>query len=159
MKIHLPHFPAHAKKWIILDLLSGITGVAGGLGAIIFRLMIKINEYIFFDLLLPHISVYVGKLNLGIILLPALGGLIIGPIIMRLAPETKDHGVPEVMEAVALKGGYIRKRVAFLKVLVSSITIGSGGSAGREGPIGKLDRLSDLFLASYSTLNLKIRNF
>ncbi|MHA1582900.1 MAG: chloride channel protein [Candidatus Baldrarchaeia archaeon] len=146
MKIHSPQLPAHAKKWITLDLLGGIAGVAGGLGAVIFRLMIKINEHIFFDLLLPHISVYVGELNLGIILLPVLGGLIVGPLIMRFAPETKGHGVPEVMEAVALKGGYIRRRVAFLKVLVSSITIGSGGSAGREGPIAQIGSTIGSFL-------------
>jgi CIC family chloride channel protein len=127
--------PAHVQRWIVLDVLSGIVGVVGGLGAIAFRLIIDLNSRLFFDFILPRVSVDIGGLNSGIILLPALGGLIIGPIIMRFAPETKGHGVPEVMEAVALKGGRIRKIVAFLKVIVSSITIGSGGSAGREGPI------------------------
>ena len=130
--------PKHARKWLLLDLLGAIAGIAGGLGAIVFRMMIGFNRWLFFDLLLPKISFHAYGFNWAYIVLPALGGLIIGPIIMKFAPETKGHGVPEVMEAVALKGGRIRKRVAFLKVLVSSVTIGSGGSAGREGPIAQI---------------------
>lgn len=64
-----------------------------------------------------------------------LGGLLVGPLVYRLAPEAKGHGVPEVMEAVAVGGGRIRPRVVWVKALASAITIGSGGSAGREGPI------------------------
>ena len=125
-----------AKKWLFLDVLGMVAGVAGGLGAIIFRLMIDINHFIFFNFLLPNINLF--GLNWGILILPALGGLLMGPIIMKFAPETKGHGVPEVMEAVALKGGKIRKRVAIFKIIVSSVTIGSGGSAGREGPIAQI---------------------
>ena len=126
------------RKWILLNLLSVLVGIAGGIGAIIFRNMILLNRIIFFNKILPLVTVEFLGINLGYILLPMLGGLIVGPLIMRLAPETKGHGVPEVMEAVALKGGRIRKRVAFLKILVSSVTIGSGGSAGREGPIAQI---------------------
>jgi len=137
-RIKIFSVPRYIRKWLLLDLLAAIAGVAGGLGAIIFRMMIQFNHWLFFDILLPKISLYAYGFNWAIILLPALGGLIVGPIVMKFAPETKGHGVPEVMEAVALKGGKIRKRVAFLKVLVSSITIGSGGSAGREGPIAQI---------------------
>ena len=133
-----PKLPSYARRWILLDVLGCVVGVLGGLGAVFFRLMISVNHMLFFDAILPHISLNFGGTNLGMILLPALGGLIIGPIITRLAPETKGHGVPEVMEAATLRGGRIRKRVAFLKVIVSSITIGSGGSAGREGPIAQI---------------------
>ena len=133
-----PKLPSYARRWILLDVLGCVVGVLGGLGAVLFRLMISVNHMLFFDAILPHISLNFGGTNLGMILLPALGGLIIGPIITRLAPETKGHGVPEVMEAATLRGGRIRKRVAFLKVIVSSITIGSGGSAGREGPIAQI---------------------
>ncbi|MDD5222675.1 MAG: chloride channel protein [bacterium] len=70
-----------------------------------------------------------------VIIIPALGGLIIGPIINAFSRETKGHGVPEVMLAVANAGGRIRPRVAVVKALASSICIGSGGSVGREGPI------------------------
>lgn len=130
--------PKYAKKWLILDLLGAVAGVGGGVGALVFRMMIGFNHWLFFKILLSKISFYAYGFNWTIIILPALGGLIVGPIVMKFAPETRGHGVPEVMEATALKGGKIRKRVAFLKVLVSSITIGSGGSAGREGPIAQI---------------------
>ena len=58
-----------------------------------------------------------------------------GPLVYFLAREAKGHGVPEVMEAVALRSGIIRKRVVFVKSLASAICIGTGGSVGREGPI------------------------
>ena len=137
MKIRFPQLPVHAKKWLVLDLLGGVAGVLGGLGAVVLHLMIETINHFFFKVLLPHISVHIGGFNLSIILLPVLGGLIVGPLITRLAPETRGHGIPEVMEAVALKNGYIRKRVTLLKVIVSAITIGTGGSAGREGPIAQ----------------------
>ena len=126
------------KTWLKINVLAIIIGVVGGLGAIIFRKMIEFFHYIFFDLLLPRVTFMVGGYNLGIILLPAIGGLIVGPIINRVAPETKGHGVPEVLEAVTMKGGIIRARVAAVKILVSSLTIGSGGSVGREGPIAQI---------------------
>jgi CIC family chloride channel protein len=73
-----------------------------------------------------------------VIIIPAVGGAIYGPLIYRYAREAKGHGVPEVMEAVALHGGRIRPRVAIIKALASSICIGTGGSAGREGPIAQI---------------------
>ncbi len=69
------------------------------------------------------------------IIIPAVGGLIVGPLIHFFAPEAKGHGVPEVMQAILLKGGSIRPRVAIIKAFASAITIGTGGSVGREGPI------------------------
>ncbi len=147
------------ERWVIINLLAALAGFVGGIGAIVFRLMIKFNHWLFFDKLLPKISLYYGDFNWSIILLPLLGGLIIGPVIMKLAPETKGHGVPEVLEAVVLKGGRIRKRVAMLKIIVSSITIGSGGSAGREGPIAQIGAsfgslLGDIF--KLSTLHRRL---
>jgi CIC family chloride channel protein len=66
---------------------------------------------------------------------PLVGALISGPIIAFFAKEAKGHGVPEVMQAIALEGGRIRPRVAMAKIFASAACIGSGGSAGREGPI------------------------
>jgi len=119
-------------------MLGVIAGVIGGLGAVVFREMIKINRFIFFTLILSFLSCKLCNLNLGVILLPALGGLIVGPLVFKYAPEAKGHGVPEVMEAVRLFQGKIRRRVALIKIFVSSVTIGSGGSAGREGPIAQI---------------------
>ena len=70
-----------------------------------------------------------------VVLVPIIGGIIVGPLIHFFAPEAKGHGVPEVMQAILLKGGMIRGRVAIIKALASAITIGTGGSVGREGPI------------------------
>ncbi len=69
------------------------------------------------------------------VLIPALGGLLVGPIILWFAPEAKGHGVPEVMQAILQKGAIIRPRVAIVKAFTSAITIGTGGSVGKEGPI------------------------
>jgi len=66
---------------------------------------------------------------------PVVGGLIYGPLIYLFAREARGHGVPEVMLAVAERGGRIRPQVAVVKSLASALCIGSGGSVGREGPI------------------------
>ncbi len=117
---------------IFLLVFSVVVGIGSGFGAIIFRWLIKNFTILFFDQG-HHLLRFMGAYY--VILIPALGGIIIGPIINRYAKETKGHGVPEVMLAVAASGGRIRLRVAAIKALVSSICIGSGGSAGREGPI------------------------
>ncbi|UCH88392.1 MAG: chloride channel protein [Thermoplasmata archaeon] len=70
-----------------------------------------------------------------IIFIPMIGGLIVGLLTYYLAKEAKGHGVPEVMEAVAVHSGRMRPRLVGVKALASAVTIGSGGSAGREGPI------------------------
>jgi CIC family chloride channel protein len=71
----------------------------------------------------------------GAALIPALGGLVAGPLIHVFAREAKGHGVPEVMQAIALRGGRIRPAVVVVKATASAACISSGGSAGREGPI------------------------
>lgn len=127
------------RTWIFILSLAAITGVGGGVGAVIFRYMIDFFQWIFFDITLPYTSILTfGGYNFGIVLLPVICGLIIGPIIFGLSPETKGHGVPEVMYSVHLAGGKIRKRVAGIKILVSAATLGSGGSAGREGPVAQI---------------------
>jgi CIC family chloride channel protein len=107
-------------------------GLGAGFGGIIFRWLINNFKTLFFEgghNLLQFMGPYY------VVLVPAMGGLIIGPIIHFYAKETKGHGVPEVMLAVSTLKGKIRVRVAIIKALVSSISIGSGGSVGREGPI------------------------
>ena len=111
---------------------SIIVGVVAGLGAVGFRHLITAFQWVFFekgaDWLSPLGDYY-------IILIPAIGGLLVGFLIHSLASEAKGEGPPEVMEAITIKGGRIRAVVAPVKVLASSICIGSGGSVGREGPI------------------------
>ena len=113
-------------------ILAIIVGVIAGFGAVVFRWLISTFQTLFFGgggTILSFLGQYY------IILLPVVGGLIVGLLVHFGAHEAKGHGVPEVMEAVAVKGGRIRPRVAAIKSLASSICIGSGGSAGREGPI------------------------
>ncbi|WP_449224296.1 chloride channel protein [Amycolatopsis pigmentata] len=62
-------------------------------------------------------------------------GLVYGPLVHRFAPEASGHGVPEVMYAVAERGGRIPAQVTVVKALASALCVGSGGSVGREGPI------------------------
>jgi len=112
--------------------LAILVGVIAGFGALLFRWLISTFQSLFFG----NIAGYLGFFGQHyIILLPAIGGLIVGLLVRFGAHEAKGHGVPEIMEAVVVKGGRIRQRVAGVETLASSICIGSGGSVGREGPI------------------------
>ncbi|MEC3975835.1 chloride channel protein [Amycolatopsis sp. H20-H5] len=70
-----------------------------------------------------------------VLIAPVLAGLVYGPLVARFAPEARGHGVPEVMYAVAERGGRIPAQVTVVKAIASAMCIGSGGSVGREGPI------------------------
>ncbi len=116
-----------------LLVIAALIGLGTGFAAIGFKKLIGFFHMVFFSggekLLINSLS------NYYITLIPALGGLLVGPIIYFLAREAKGHGVPEVMAAIAEKEGILRPRVVLVKAFASAITIGSGGSAGREGPI------------------------
>ncbi len=117
--------------------LAAVVGLATGFGALGFIRLIEYFNSIFFGLTDQVLSEAVGDLGykFWLPLIPMLGGLLVGPIVFKFAREAKGHGVPEVMNAVARLGGIIRPRVAAAKTIASAICIGSGGSAGREGPI------------------------
>jgi CIC family chloride channel protein len=112
-----------------------VIGLLGGFGAIFFRFAIRFFEGVFFGTWQYTLD-YALQLPWYIKLFaPAAGGLIVGPIVFYFAREAKGHGVPEVMESIVLRGGAIRPRVMIAKVVASAVSIGSGGSVGREGPI------------------------
>jgi CIC family chloride channel protein len=113
-------------------IIALVIGISTGIGAVLFRYLINGVEWVGYTWF-PNTFSGLGKLY--VVIIPAIGGLIVGPLIYFFAREAKGHGVPEVMEAVALRGGKIRPVVAIVKSLASSISIGSGGSVGREGPI------------------------
>jgi len=116
-------------------LVSMVIGLLGGLGAVGFRWCIRLFQRVSWQVDVVSLD-YLRTLPVWWkILTPAAGGLLVGLIIARFAAEAKGHGVPEVMEAVALRGGRIRPRVVLAKLVASGICIGSGGSVGREGPI------------------------
>ncbi|MCA9935237.1 MAG: chloride channel protein [Ardenticatenaceae bacterium] len=114
---------------LVLVLTAVLVGIGTGLGAVFFVwLLARIHDGTVW------MQDAIGE-TIGLLLVMALAGIVVGFMVNRWAREAKGHGVPEVMEALALRNGRIRTRVAAVKVLASSLTIGSGGSAGREGPI------------------------
>ena len=110
-----------------------IVGIGGGFGAVAFRALISAETYLAFNIIGAALGRVFGVL--AIVIQLAMGGVIAAWIASTFAPEAKGHGVPEVMEAVALRGGQMRPRVIAIKALASATSIGFGGSCGREGPI------------------------
>ena len=125
----------------LLIALALAVGVGAGVGAIGFRYLIEGFTWLFTGhtdpsalghFTNPHLA-FLGPFV--VLVVPILGGLLYGPLVYRFAPEARGHGVPEVMLAVHQNEGKIRGRVPIVKSLASAITIGAGGSVGREGPI------------------------
>ncbi len=120
--------------------LAVLVGIVAGLGAIIFRGLIGLFHNLLF---LGHLSVlYNANLHTPagpwgplVVLAPVVAAVVVVFLVKNFAPEAKGHGVPEVMEAVYYNRGIIRPVVAVIKSIASSLSIGSGGSAGREGPM------------------------
>jgi CIC family chloride channel protein len=126
---------AKMTEYTFMIVIALIIGVLAGFGAILIRTMImEISSFSFPGTadLLTNITENPWFRKLTV---PALGGLIVGPLIYFFAREAKGHGVPEVMQAIIARGGVIRPRVAVVKAIASAVTIGTGGSVGREGPI------------------------
>jgi CIC family chloride channel protein len=123
------------SEYTITTFLGIIIGLLGGFGAVGFRYLIQMFQGIFYGTGPDLVEIVSSIPWYWKVLIPAIGGSIIGPLIYFLAREAKGHGVPEVMEAVAIRSGIIRKRLVIVKSLASAICIGSGGSVGREGPI------------------------
>lgn len=121
--------------------LALVVGAGAGAGAIVFRWLIET----FTSLLSGHddyaaaghaANPHVPWLGPWFVLFaPVAAGLLYGPLVQRFAREARGHGVPEVMYAVARRGGQIAPQVAVVKSLASALCIGGGGSVGREGPI------------------------
>jgi CIC family chloride channel protein len=127
-------YKVNAPKDFYLLFLASLIGVLTGFGAYLLNLIVDgIHAFLYIfigsDLVTGETGHYLRML------FPAVGGLSVGLLTFYFSPEVKGHGIPGVMDSVANKGGYIRRRVAFLTSLTSGLTIGSGGSAGKEGPI------------------------
>jgi CIC family chloride channel protein len=119
--------------------LAVLIGLLSGLGAVAFIALIGLIKGGAWSMWDSYSGFVAGDLSsIFIPLIPALGGLILGPISAIFPSEAKGHGVPEVMEAVVLKGGVLKLRTIFIRAFASAVTIGTGGSAGREGPIAQI---------------------
>ncbi len=119
-------------------LLAGVVGLAAGVGAAFFGTLIEFFTDHTFGLaaesrLDPATSWWLW--TLVIVLSPPIGMLVVAWVTRTFAPEAMGLGVPEVIAAVARHDGVIRPRAAVVKILASGISIGMGGSVGREGPI------------------------
>ncbi|MGI8437171.1 MAG: chloride channel protein, partial [Chthoniobacterales bacterium] len=121
-------------------LLAVLIGLVGGCGAVVFRGMIAFFHNLFFlgkisFLYESNIHTAAGPWGPLIILVPVIGAVGVTWLVQTFAPEARGHGVPEVMDAIYYNKSIIRPVVAVVKSLASALSIGSGGSVGREGPI------------------------
>jgi CIC family chloride channel protein len=132
--------PSRPLRPLWFSLLSAVVGVVAAIGAVVFRGLIG----------LFHNLLFLGQWSVAydankhtpaspwgpfVILVPVVGAAGVAFLVKTFAPEAKGHGVPEVMDAIYYKRGTIRPIVALVKSLASALSIGSGGSVGREGPI------------------------
>jgi CIC family chloride channel protein len=143
------HFetPRYLLKWLFI---SSLIGLVAGIGAIVFTLAIKLATQFFLGRLVGYLPPDpAGEGTLGVMplwaaarpwLLPVvttLGGLLSGILVFSLAPEAEGHGTDAAIAAFH-QGKPIRARIPLVKLVASAITIGSGGSAGREGPSAQI---------------------
>ncbi len=157
---------AVAGKWLFYFVLIGIIA---GLGAILFHYLCGLGMHYFLDLmagyrpgepagehlLLPHTQTPFNRWIL--LILPALGGLFSGWLVYTFAPEAEGHGTDAAIDAYHHKGGHIRSRIPFIKTIASTITLTTGGSGGREGPIAQIGAGFGSFLATKLKLSERER--
>jgi len=146
-----------------------IIGTVAGLGSIVFHTLCELGMHFFLDSiagyrpvapagehpLLPHTDTPLNRWLLFI--LPALGGIVSGWIVYTFAPEAEGHGTDAAIDAYHNKGGIIRGRVPIVKTIASAITLTTGGSGGREGPIAQIGAGFGSFLATRLKLSERER--
>lgn len=155
-----------AGKWL---LLGALVGVVSGLGAIALQFGLQAIREI---CLTSWVGLSVGSpagepaelgLDLGtfkpwlVVVLPALGGLASGLLVFWLCPEAEGHGTDAAIDSYHRRLGIIRARVPMVKMVASAITIGTGGSGGREGPIAQIGAGFGSFLATRLGLSARTR--
>lgn len=136
--MEIPSERNQVRRTMYVSFLSVIVGMISGLGAVAFKYLIEFFHNLLFSGTFSFHANRQGLIALWgpwVIIVPAIGITIAQIITSRWAPEAKGHGVPEVMVAVTENRGKIRPVVAVVKALASAITIGAGGSVGKEGPI------------------------
>jgi CIC family chloride channel protein len=158
-----PAFLRHLKRftWGHVIFLSVLVGIVSGLGGVAFNFLVDTADRYAMVGLAGYVAPRVGAEGGGqtpahmptrpwvLLVLPAAGGLLAGLLVFTLAPEAEGHGTDAVVRAFHRGRGVIRARVPLVKTIASAITIGSGGSAGREGPIGQIGAGFGSALASW----------
>jgi CIC family chloride channel protein len=127
-------------------LLSAVVGVVTALGALVFTRVVDVATDFFLSRLVGYTLPLPGAEGPTVMpsqathrwllfLMPAVGGLLAGLTIYWLAPDAAGHGTDSVIDAFHRKRGRMRKRIPIVKTISTAFTLGTGGSAGREGPI------------------------
>ena len=140
-------------------LYSVLVGVVSGLGAALFFFLLDWLKGLAMGQLMGFYPPAAGGepsghvpqdylYPLAVLLVPTVGGLVCGILVYSLAPEAEGHGTDAVVGAFHRLKGVIRGRVPFVKAIASIVTIGTGGSAGREGPIAQIGAGFGSFLAT-----------
>jgi chloride channel protein, CIC family len=155
---------AHAGKWTLYFVLIGLIA---GLGSIVFHYLCQLGLHYFMDFMAGYRPPFPAgehhplqptstPFNRMILLfLPAFGGLLSGWLVYTYAPEAEGHGTDAAIDAYHSKGGFMRSRVPIIKTIASALTLTTGGSGGREGPIAQIGAGFGSFLAT--TLKLSDR--
>jgi CIC family chloride channel protein len=119
----------------IMVVMAVMVGIVGGFGAILFRWLVNFFQGFAIGHGEHTVELLQSVPGWKRLALPVIGGLIVGPLVHFGAREARGHGVPEVINSIVFRRGVIRPVVAAVKITASAITIGFGGSVGREGPI------------------------
>ena len=124
-------------RMVVVSVLAGAVGLMAGFVAFaLYRLIgLFTNVFFFHRWTWDFISPRLNSLGLWVIVVPVLGGIIVGFMVKYGTPKIKGHGIPEAMEAVLVNRSRIQPRVAILKPISAAIAIGTGGPFGAEGPI------------------------
>jgi len=152
---------SYTQKWLVL---GTAIGVIAGLGAIVFYEALRLATYVLLQLLagyqVPLPAVEGGRTASASFARPwaipliACGGALAGAIIVfKFAPEAEGHGTDAAIAAVHHNPRGVRLRTVFVKIVASALTIGSGGSGGREGPTGQISAGFGSFLARFLDLS------
>jgi len=157
---------AVAGRWLFYFVFIGIIA---GLGAVVFHYLCGLGMHYFLDLmagyrpgspagehlLLAHTETPFNRWIL--LILPALGGIVSGWLVYTFAPEAEGHGTDAAIDAYHHKGGHIRSRIPIIKTIASTLTLTTGGSGGREGPIAQIGAGFASFLATKFKLSERER--
>ena len=128
--------PAQFRMGLISVLAAGVGLLAGGVAFLLYHLIgLFTNLFFFHRLSTDFVSARLNHLGLWVIVIPVLGGVVVGFMAKFGSSKIKGHGIPEAMEAVLTNRSRIQPRVAILKPISAAIAIGTGGPFGAEGPI------------------------
>jgi len=146
-----------AGKWAFYFVLIGLIA---GMGSVVFQLLCQTGSHFFMDQLAGYrppapagesplfVPTQTPFNRWMLFFLPALGGVVSGWLVYTFAPEAEGHGTDAAIDAYHNKGGFIRGRIPILKTVASAVTMTSGGSGGREGPIAQIGAGFGSFLAT-----------